>query len=72
MVLYKITNTRSGAVVASGLKDKKRARNKCDKLDNEYGAYAHLLQAYASPGSCESCMQDPNACLCGMPSINTL
>ena len=35
-----------GEMVAGPFKSKSRARHKADKLDNEYGAYAHMVEQY--------------------------
>ena len=40
---YRIENHRTGETVASGLTNLKRARNRVDKLDNDYGGYAHRV-----------------------------
>lgn len=42
--------TKDGVRVAGPFKTAKRARNKADRLDNEYGAYRHLVS-----GLCEHC-----------------
>lgn len=42
-VKYQIYNSRMKVNIGKPLTCKKRARNKCDKLDNQYGAYCHSI-----------------------------
>lgn len=41
---YQIYNIRSGDLVGQPYTCKKRARRKCDKLDNIYGAYVYSFR----------------------------
>jgi hypothetical protein len=42
---YNVVNRRTGKVMSKNIKSKSAARKARDRHDNNYGAYAHIIQA---------------------------
>ena len=45
-ITYQIIG-KDGQLIGKPYKSKQRARNRCDSLDNQYGAYVHFIRTTA-------------------------